>query len=1125
MTYLEDAWAAVTASRRGMRLRARTTLLLTLVLVGALVVQAAPAQAQATAADLSLAASATPERPHLNELTVFEFALTNNGPDASANAVVSGSVPPGVQMRSLSCGGGGTPRLSGSPTSEFECTYATIAAAETRIVAVRVDADVLGEMTVSAEVVADSADPDTSDNVASATADVRQADADLAVGLSAPSTATVGGVFDYRLSLFNAGPEDVKAASGTLVLPPQVSDPRSFSFLGGGASCTMPGATLCVMSPSSVRPSIKCWFPGDSGARSVTCEVRDGGLIGPGGSGGSGQFANMRVEALQVGTAIAEATTNTNAGISDLNATNDLATAETLIVEDGEVDLSIAKTAPAEGIVGQEFDYTLRVRNNGPITATAVTVTDALPLGVSLVSASGSGVTCTGTTTISCALGSLALGQVRTVTIRVRAEAQGSASNTASVSAVETDADPTNNSSTATVLTRMPATDLSVVASGPSEQQVARSFTLSLSVRNNGPDATSNVRVRGTLPDGIAMTSTGNFDCFPTAAGFECLVGSLIPNLTDFLQVRLESSATGAMQIPITVTQAQPDPDATNNEPVYAIDITPRPEANVGVTLSLPDTVEVGQVFSYDVIASNAGPDAARVTINSAFHEDAFSDEVASGPGESCSVIHGSATFAGETAAIAACSIDSLAPGDTWTVTVTMRAVEGGTQPVSGSASASLFDPVSQNNSTLGSIEVIDNQPPVVEAVAVPTSVDEGSQASASGTVADPDGDTVTVTASIGAVTDNGDGTWSWSYTPVDGPDGPHAVTITAEDPDGEQDQTSFDLVVDDVAPTIALAGAASVVEAGTYTLTLSDIADPGDDTVTGWVVDWGDGTTEQFASGGDRTHVYADGPADLTIAVDLIDEDGTHEDSGTQAVAVVNSAPEVGAISAPVEPVLFGAEVGVAAPFSDAGPDDTHTATWDWGDGSTSPGDVDEADGLVGGSHAYAAPGVYTITLTVADSDGDAGLSLFEFVVVYDPAGGFVTGGGSIHSPEGAYTADPSLTGKATFGFVSKYRKGAATPSGNTQFQFKAASFNFRSSSYEWLVIAGATARYKGRGTVNGSGEYGFMLTATDGGASGEDRFRMKVWHLETGETVYDNEIGSPGDDVVRGSIVIHKG
>ena len=73
---------------------------------------------------------------------------------------------------------------------------------------------------------------------------------------------------------------------------------------------------------------------------------------------------------------------------------------------------------------------------------------------------------------------------------------------------------------------------------------------------------------------------------------------------------------------------------------------------------------------------------------------------------------------------------------------------------------------------------------------------------------------------------------------------------------------------------------------------------------------------------------------------------------------------------------------------------------------------------------------------------------------------------------------------GKATFGFVAKYQKGATVPTGNTEFQFKAGNLNFKSTSYDWLVVdlSYAKAQFKGFGTINGAGNYGFMIWAGDG-------------------------------------------
>lgn len=117
--------------------------------------------------------------------------------------------------------------------------------------------------------------------------------------------------------------------------------------------------------------------------------------------------------------------------------------------------------------------------------------------------------------------------------------------------------------------------------------------------------------------------------------------------------------------------------------------------------------------------------------------------------------------------------------------------------------------------------------------------------------------------------------------------------------------------------------------------------------------------------------------------------------------------------------------------------------------------------------------------------TDDDAGSDMQPvMVVVYDPSAGFVTGGGWINSPIGAYKAEASLSGKATFGFVSKYQKGASVPTGNTAFQFQVAGFEFYSTAYEWLVVnqGGTNAQFKGSGLINGAADpngqaYKFML------------------------------------------------
>jgi hypothetical protein len=148
--------------------------------------------------------------------------------------------------------------------------------------------------------------------------------------------------------------------------------------------------------------------------------------------------------------------------------------------------------------------------------------------------------------------------------------------------------------------------------------------------------------------------------------------------------------------------------------------------------------------------------------------------------------------------------------------------------------------------------------------------------------------------------------------------------------------------------------------------------------------------------------------------------------------------------------------------------------------------------------------------------------------LVVYDPSEGFVTGGGWIDSPQGAYLADDTVFGRANFGFVAKYKKGKSVPDGQTEFMFSAAGLSFHSTAYEYLLVNrnSSRAQFKGVGTINGTGEYGFMIWATDGDLNGseQDTFRIKIWleHADGTQTVvYDN-----GSDQVLsgGNVTIHK-
>jgi hypothetical protein len=160
-----------------------------------------------------------------------------------------------------------------------------------------------------------------------------------------------------------------------------------------------------------------------------------------------------------------------------------------------------------------------------------------------------------------------------------------------------------------------------------------------------------------------------------------------------------------------------------------------------------------------------------------------------------------------------------------------------------------------------------------------------------------------------------------------------------------------------------------------------------------------------------------------------------------------------------------------------------------------------------------FDAAGVYDVNLKVVDDRGTED-RCSATVVAYDPTGGFVTGGGWIITS----------FGKANFGFVCKYKKGASVPTGQVEFVYDdaAGGVKFHSESFDYLMIdKEGKAEIKGSGTINGETGYIFELWAYDNDDLKQDEFGIKIWL----DDKYDQPIfdHGPGKSIDGGSIKIH--
>jgi hypothetical protein len=330
-------------------------------------------------------------------------------------------------------------------------------------------------------------------------------------------------------------------------------------------------------------------------------------------------------------------------------------------------------------------------------------------------------------------------------------------------------------------------------------------------------------------------------------------------------------------------------------------------------------------------------------------------------------------------------------------------------------------------------------------------------------------------------------------------------------------------------APVVSFLAAGPWTEGEQITIPAAVFDPDGDPLTYSWTIDGA--SFPQSTPGPSLTVLFLD---DKIFTVGLSVSDGQFTTDATRETQIRNAAPRITAINAPGAPVAARTTTTISGTSTDLGPNDTHTGYVSWGRG------MPFIEGFALGYRAFRATrsdltaGIYEIRVRVKDNGGSiTDSTLTDFLVVYDPTAGYVAGKGAIVSPAGACQLTCfGAEGRASFGFTSRYEPGAVTPTGSTQFVFKAGNLEFASTKYQWLVVSGARAQYKGEGTINGGGSYGFLLTAVDGdlsGGTGVDKFRIKIWDKASGLVVYDNQLGAadsaePASAIATGSITIKK-
>lgn len=182
-------------------------------------------------------------------------------------------------------------------------------------------------------------------------------------------------------------------------------------------------------------------------------------------------------------------------------------------------DLAVNVAAPASATTGANAAYSVTIQNNGPSSATAVSLVSTIPSSGVLVAATPSAGACNEGTSLICNLGSMASGASVQVAVTVQILNPGPATLGAQVSALETDPSLANNSASATVavggVAYNPVPTFSVTA--PAGIRTGSSDT-QITLTGTGFTAGSTVQLNGTTIQTTFVSSTQLTATVPAAS-------------------------------------------------------------------------------------------------------------------------------------------------------------------------------------------------------------------------------------------------------------------------------------------------------------------------------------------------------------------------------------------------------------------------------------------------------------------------------------------------------------------------------------------------------------------------------------------------------------------------------
>ncbi|GAA2979621.1 DUF11 domain-containing protein [Actinokineospora diospyrosa] len=463
---------------------------------------------------------------------------------------------------------------------------------------------------------------------------------------------------------------------------------------GGPVTIT---ATVTNNGPS-VAPGTTFTLPVPAGLENVTVEAPPGVICDTQVSCAVGTLPLGQIQIVirgQVSSTFTDDSLSVSASVSsdagDANPADNTVTTTTQ--SEVSADLGVSATiAPSAPVAGSPVTITATVRAGGPSTATGVTFALPVPAELRDIQVTApAGVTCD--PTVACDLGTMLPDAEITIQVRgvLAADFTGGLSVTASVDSTSPDANPVNDTATATAATSADA-DLSVVtAVAPDPLTAGSPVTLTSTIRNAGPSTATGVVFTLPVPAGlrdITVDAPAGVTC-DTAV--RCTANSVAPGQDLVITVRgqVRSEVTDPnITVTSTVTSPVTDPTPANNSATVSTGLGVAGDVRVALAVD-PQPFVAGSPVTVTATVRNEGPSTATgVVFTLPVPNGLVGIEVTAPAGVTCDES-------------VSCTVGTLAPGTESVITVRGRVAPGFTGAditLTGSAATSSADPTPANN-------------------------------------------------------------------------------------------------------------------------------------------------------------------------------------------------------------------------------------------------------------------------------------------------------------------------------------------------------------------------------------------------------------------------------------------